>query len=143
MRGETPSATCAEFDRDQTDAVTAMVVSGHDGFAERRKMAFTEERKLELESKYILDFERLLATRARRDCLLAGWATNLLRRNDSRAYLQELNDIAIGTPTDDDLVAKLLRDFELAGIKISKDDLARTMHEMMFEAAEELDSGRT
>ncbi|MBP2445085.1 hypothetical protein JOH51_002524 [Rhizobium leguminosarum] len=34
-------------------------------------MAFTEEGKLELESKYILDFERLLATRARRDYLLA------------------------------------------------------------------------
>ncbi|WP_209888614.1 ATPase inhibitor subunit zeta [Rhizobium leguminosarum] len=67
----------------------------------------------------------------------------MLRRNDSRAYLQELNDTTIGTPTDDDLVGKLLRDFELAGIKISKDDLARRMHEIMFEAAEELDSGRT
>jgi hypothetical protein len=106
-------------------------------------MAFTEERKLELESKYILDFERFLATRAQRDCLLAGWATNQLRRNDPRAYLQELNDTAIGTPTDDDLAAKLLRDFELAGIKMTKDDLARAMHEMMFEAAEELDAGRT
>lgn len=70
------------------------------------------EREKALEEKYILDFERSLRVRERRDRLLAGWAAHVLDRADAAAYAEEIAEASRIEAGDDDVLSKVLRDFE-------------------------------
>ncbi|THK36321.1 DUF1476 family protein [Ensifer sp. MPMI2T] len=74
------------------------------------------ERKKALEEKYILDFERSLRVRECRDRLLAGWAAHVLDRADAAAYAEEIAEASRTEAGDEDVLRKVLRDFESAGI---------------------------
>lgn len=95
-----------------------------------------------LEEKYILDFQMLLKTRARRNRMLAAWAASRLGRADADAYLKEVQLVDAAVGGDDDVLQKILADLRSAGQKADEDDLHSMMNEMMFDAAEWLETNR-
>ena len=98
------------------------------------------EREKALEEKYIFDFERSLRVRERRDRLLAGWAAHALDRADATAYAQEVAGAGRAEAGDDDVLRKILRDFETAGIAATREELQEKMRALLFVAAEQLDA---
>lgn len=101
------------------------------------------QREKALEEKYILDFERSLRVRERRDCLLAGWAVHALHRADATAYADEISGTGRAEAGDDDVLRKVLRDFESAGIPATREQLQQKMRALLFVAAEQLDAEDT
>ncbi|WP_028054519.1 ATPase inhibitor subunit zeta [Sinorhizobium medicae] len=101
------------------------------------------EREKALEEKYILDFERCLRVRERRGHLLAGWAAHALDKADATAYADEIADAGRAEAGDDDILRKVLRDFESAGIPATREQLQRKMRVLLFVAAEQLDAEDT
>ncbi|MCA1408347.1 DUF1476 family protein [Ensifer sp. IC3342] len=98
------------------------------------------EREKALEEKYILDFERSLRVRERRNRLLAGWAARALDRADATAYAEEVAAAGQAEAGDDDVLRKVLRDFESAGIPATREQLQEEMRALLFVAAEQLDA---
>ncbi|AFL54826.1 ATPase inhibitor subunit zeta [Sinorhizobium fredii] len=101
------------------------------------------EREKALEERYILDFERSLRVRERRDSLFAGWAARALDRADATAYADEIADAGRAEAGDDDVLRKVLRDFESAGIPATREQLQEKMRALLFVAAEQLDAEST
>lgn len=100
------------------------------------------EREKELEEKYILDFERSLTVRERRDRLLAGWASYALDLA-AAVYAEEIAEASRSEAGDDDVLRKVLRDFESAGIPATREQLQEKMRALLFVAAEQLDAEST
>jgi len=97
-----------------------------------------EDRRRLLEDRYILDFERLLETRSRRNCLLAQWVCSLIGRNDRDAYVAEVMDAGRSAPGDEVILRKVLKDLQDAGEDVDGATLQKEMHELMFMAAEDM-----
>ncbi|MDK1491229.1 ATPase inhibitor subunit zeta [Sinorhizobium sp. 7-81] len=98
------------------------------------------EREKALEERYILDFERSLRVRERRNRLLAGWAARALDRSNATAYAAEIAEAGRAEAGDDDVLRKVLRDFEIAGIAATREQLEEKMRALLFVAAEQLDA---
>ncbi|MBB4229837.1 ATPase inhibitor subunit zeta [Rhizobium mongolense] len=103
-------------------------------------MTSLDDRRRALEDKYILDFERSLKVRARRNRLLAEWVAAAIGRNDVDAYVNEVVAIAIASPEDANLLQKILADFSAAGQVADEALLREKMHDLMYMAAEALES---
>ncbi len=93
-----------------------------------------------IEDKYIKDFQRLPVTRARRDFLFAKWAAQELGRNDIDAYVEEVRLSSATSTGDAALLHKVLEDLRAAGLNVKEEGLRSILHEMMFEAAAELEA---
>ncbi|MCG5485512.1 MAG: DUF1476 family protein [Sinorhizobium meliloti] len=101
------------------------------------------KREQALEEKYILDFERSLRVRERRDRLLAEWAAYALDKADATVYAGEIASAGRAEAGDDDVLRKVLRDFETAGIPVTREQLKVKMRVLLFVAAEQLDAEST
>lgn len=102
-------------------------------------MTMFEERRRALEDKYILDFERSFKVRARRNRLMAEWAAKQIGRNDVEAYVIELEAAGLEAG-DTSLVQKLIGDFNGAGHAADEAMLREKLHELMYDAAEAMES---
>lgn len=100
--------------------------------------AFDDRRKA-FEGQYTLGFERLFKVQARRDRLLAQWVAALIGRTDVEAYVQEVVDAGLAAPGDEDVLTKILADFAMAGRDVDKAVVREKMHELMYEAAEQME----
>ncbi|WOS65380.1 ATPase inhibitor subunit zeta [Sinorhizobium fredii] len=105
-------------------------------------MELTEREKV-LEERYIRDFERSLKVRDRRDRLLAKWVARTLARADATAYAEELAKAGRTEPGDEEVLRKILQDFEKAGIPATRNQLQEKMKSLLFLAAEQLDAEST
>ncbi|APO78843.1 hypothetical protein AM571_PC01108 (plasmid) [Rhizobium etli 8C-3] len=103
-------------------------------------MTSLDDRRRALEETYILDFERSLKVRARRNRLLAEWVAAEIGRNDVDAYVNEVMTIAIASPEDTGLIQKIRADFSAAGRVADEALIREKMHELMYTAAEALES---
>lgn len=103
-------------------------------------MTKPHDRERALEDKYILDFERSFETRARRDRLLAQWVADLIGRNDTEVYVDEVLAAGQTEAGDDDVLRKVLADFSLAGRPRDEEELREKMRALLFEAAGQLES---
>ena len=77
-------------------------------------MKFDDRHRL-LEDRYILDFERLLEVRSRRNRLLAEWVCSLIGRNDRDAYVAQVMEAGSLAPGDEVILRKVLKDLKDAG----------------------------
>jgi hypothetical protein len=103
-------------------------------------MTSLDDRRRALEDKYILDFERSLKVRARRNRLLAEWVAAAIGRNDVDAYVNEVVATAIASPEDSILLQKIRADFSAAGRAADEALLREKMHDLMYIAAEAMES---
>ncbi|MFA1623993.1 ATPase inhibitor subunit zeta [Rhizobium mongolense] len=102
-------------------------------------MTSLDDRRRALEDKYILDFERSLKVRARRNRLLAEWVAAAIGRNDVDAYVNEVVATAIASPEDSNLLQKIRADFSAAGRAADEALLREKMHDLMYMAAEAME----
>ncbi|MEY9626368.1 ATPase inhibitor subunit zeta [Sinorhizobium fredii] len=103
-------------------------------------MAALTNRERVLEEKYIRDFERSMKVRERRNRLLAKWAVHVLGRTDAEAYMEEVIAAGRVVAGDDDVLRKILQDFDSAHVPASEEKLREKMHVLLFVAAEQLDA---
>lgn len=97
-----------------------------------------DDRRRLLEDRYILDFERLLEVRSRRNRLLAQWVCSLIGRNDRDAYVAEVMEAGSSAPGDEVILRKVLKDLKDAGEDVDGVTIQNEMHELMFTAAEDI-----
>ncbi|WP_431323102.1 ATPase inhibitor subunit zeta [Rhizobium sp. YTU87027] len=100
-------------------------------------MKCNDRRRL-LEDRYVLDFERLLEVRSRRNHLLAQWVCSLIGRNDRDAYVAEVIEAGSSAPGDEVILRKVLKDLKDAGEDVDGATIQNEMHELMFMAAEDM-----
>jgi len=92
-------------------------------------MSGFDEREKGFEKKFEHDQELLFKTKARRNRLLAGWATRQLGITgaEAEAYMKEIIELDLQRHGDDHVVEKLAKDFAAKGLKI---DAARIRQEL-------------
>jgi hypothetical protein len=103
-------------------------------------MTTFDKRKDAFESKFAHDAELQFKADARRNKLLGLWAAGLLGKQDAdaEAYAKEVVAADFEKAGDEDVFAKVRRDFDAAGVQQSDHQLRRTMDELMQTAIEQI-----
>ena len=103
-------------------------------------MTTFDERKDAFESKFAHDQELRFKTEARRNKLLGLWAAGLLGKSgaDADAYAREVVAADFETAGDEDVFAKVRRDFDAGGVNQSDHQIRRTMDDLMQTAMDQV-----
>src|SRR5262245_23086168 len=106
-------------------------------------MTTFDKREEGFERKFAHDEELRFRAHARRNKLLGIWAATLLGKSggEAEAYAKEVVMADFEEIGDDDVVRKVLADFEKAGVHKSEHQIRRTMDELMAQAITEVKSG--
>jgi hypothetical protein len=101
-------------------------------------MPSLKDREEGFERKFALDEELRFKATARRNRMLGLWAAEKLGKSgtDADAYAKEVVMSDFEEAGDHDVVRKVLKDFEAAGVDQSEHQIRRTMEEMMGQAVE-------
>tara|TARA_B100001123_G_C15176617_1_gene973601 strand:+ start:408 stop:734 length:327 start_codon:yes stop_codon:yes gene_type:complete len=96
-----------------------------------------EDRKKGFEAKYINDQDAQFKIRAKRNKLLGLWAAEIIKPDHIDDYVKEVRISDLEKPGDDDIIDKLLNDFEKKSEKISRQDIINKIEECQSKALEE------
>ena len=88
-----------------------------------------EDRKKGYEAKYLKDQEAQFKIRAKRNKFLGLWAAEIIKPENIDAYVKEVRLSDLERPGDDDIIEKLLKDFENNSDNISKEDILKKIEE--------------
>lgn len=102
-----------------------------------------KDREEGFERKFAFDEELRFKVTARRNKLLGLWAAEKLGKKDAAAetYAREVVVADLKEAGDQDVVAKLLQDFQAAGVQQSEQQIRRAMDELMATALEQVEKG--
>jgi hypothetical protein len=77
---------------------------------------------------------------ARRNKLLGRWAARLMNlpRLEADANAKQVVTADLDEPGDDDVIRKIMDDFESSGVNISREELLAKMNELLDEARAQL-----
>lgn len=105
-------------------------------------MTTFNEREKSFETKYQRDQEAEFRITSRRNRLLGLWAANKFGMPDNQAldYAKEVVLADFEEPGDDDVVRKVLKDFESRGLEMDEKHLRREMVRLMEEAKRQIDA---
>lgn len=105
-------------------------------------MTSMKDRQEGFERKFALDEEQKFRAMARRNKALGLWAAEKLGKTgaDADAYAKEVVVSDIEEAGDGDVLRKVLKDFEAAGVAQSEHQIRRTMDELMAQAIEQVKS---
>ena len=103
-------------------------------------MSSMKDREEGFERKFAFDEELRFKANARRNKALGLWAAEKLGKTgeDADAYAKEVIVADLEAPGDDDVLRKVKKDFDAAGIDQSEHQIRRTMDDLMIKAVEEL-----
>jgi hypothetical protein len=107
-------------------------------------MSTFDKREEGFERKFAHDEEVRFKARARRNKLLGLWAAQQLglTGDAAEAYAKEIVIVDFEEPGDDDVFARIRKDFDAKGVAQSDHQIRRTMEELMAKAVEDLKAGR-
>jgi hypothetical protein len=107
-------------------------------------MSTFDKREEGFERQFAHDEEIRFKARARRNRMLGLWAAEKLGLSGAAAdaYAKEIVLADFEGPGDDDVFARLRRDFDAKGVAQSDHQIRRTMEELMAKAVEDLKAGR-
>ena len=88
-----------------------------------------DDREKGFEAKYQHDQEAQFKIRAIRNKLVGEWAASLIKPEDEEIYVKEVRLSNLEKPGDDDLIDKLLNDFELKNLGIEKQEIIKKIEE--------------
>ena len=88
-----------------------------------------DDRKKGFEAKYQHDQEAQFKIRAIRNKLVGEWAASLIKPEDEEIYVKEVRLSDLEKPGDDDIIDKLLNDFELKNLGIEKLEIIKKIEE--------------
>ena len=96
-----------------------------------------EDREQGFEAKFAHDQEVIFKAKARRDALMARWATTRLGLSgvDAEAYVQSVLTLSVQKDHEQALVKKLLADFEKGKVPITERQLRKQLSEFQDLAA--------
>jgi hypothetical protein len=103
-------------------------------------MTTFDERERTFETKFAHDQELRFRAIARRDKMLGLWAAGVLglTGGEAQTYAEDLVSLSVTLPKDDDLVARLLAEFQAKGVEQSEHQIRRTLSELMAKAEKQL-----
>lgn len=103
-------------------------------------MSSFDKREEGFEKKFAHDEELRFKATARRNKLLGLWAAEKLGLSgaDAEAYAKEVVVSDLEEPGDDDVFAKIRKDFDAKGVQQSDHQIRRTMDELLARAIEEV-----
>ena len=103
-------------------------------------MTTFDKREEAFEKKFALDEETKFKAVSRRNRLLAHWAAGLLGKSgaDVDGYVKEIIAADFEQGGDEDVVRKLRKDFDAAGVNQSDHQIRRTMSELMATAMKQM-----
>jgi hypothetical protein len=107
-------------------------------------MSTFDKREEGFERKFAHDEEVRFKARARRNKLLGLWAAQQLglTGDAAEAYAKEIVIVDFEEPGDDDMFARIRKDFDAKGVDQSDHQIRRTMEELMAKAVEDVKAGR-
>ncbi len=105
-------------------------------------MTTFDRREEGFEKKFAHDEDLKFKAVARRNKRLAAWAAEKLGRADADAYFKEVMAADLTEAGDDDVVRKIVADFQTAGVQQSEHQIRRTMDELLAGAVEDIKAGR-
>lgn len=97
-----------------------------------------DDRKKGLEAKYQLDQDAQFKIRALRNKLVGKWAASLIKPDDEEKYIKEVRISDLEKPGDDDLIDKLIADFESINLNIDRQEIIKNIEECEKKAINEL-----
>jgi|SRR5262245_38921171 hypothetical protein len=103
-------------------------------------MSTLKDREEGFERKFAFDEELKFKAVARRNRLLGLWAAEKLGKSgaDAEAYAKEVVVSDIEEAGDHDVLRKVRRDFDAAGVDQSDHQIRRTMDELLAQAIEQI-----
>jgi hypothetical protein len=99
-----------------------------------------KDREEGFERKFAFDEELRFKATARRNKLLGLWAAGKLGKSgaDAEAYAAEVIKADLEEAGDEDVVRKLRKDFDAAGVALSDKQIRETMGELLAQAVEQV-----
>ena len=88
-----------------------------------------EDRKKGYEAKYVKDQEAQFKIRAKRNKFLGVWAAEIIKPVNVDEYVKEVRLSDLEKPGDDDIIDRLLGDFEKKSVNISREDIVKKIEE--------------
>jgi len=106
-------------------------------------MTSMKDRQEGFERKFAFDEELRFKATARRNKLLGLWAAEKLGKSgaDAEAYAKEVIKADFEEAGDEDVVRKLRKDFDAAGVALSDPQIRETMIELLAQAVEQVKQG--
>lgn len=107
-------------------------------------MSTFDEREKAFERKYVLDEEQTFKATVRRNKLLGLWAAEKLGKKgpDAENYAKTVVEADFEKAGDDDVVEKLVGDFQNAGIKTSEKEVVAEMERLTPIARQQVAGGQ-
>ena len=99
-------------------------------------MSTFNEREKGFEAKYKHDQEAQFKIRAIRNKLVGEWAASLIKPENEEIYVKEVRVSNLEKPGDDDLIGKLLSDFESKNLGIKREEIIKKIEECARLAVE-------
>ena len=100
-------------------------------------MTSFEDRKKGYEAKYLKDQEAQFKIRAKRNKFLGLWAAEIVKPENIDEYVKEVRLSDLEKPGDDDIIDKLLGDFEKKSVNISREDIIQKINECQQQGIDE------
>ena len=92
-------------------------------------MSTFNEREKGFEAKYKHDQEAQFKIRAIRNKLVGEWAASLIKPENEEIYVKEVRVSDLKKPGDDDIIDKLLSDFESKNLGIERQEIIKKIEE--------------
>ena len=92
-------------------------------------MSSFNEREKGFEAKYQHDQESQFKIRAIRNKLVGEWGASLIKPENEEIYVKEVRVSNLAKPGDDDLIDKLLSDFESKNLGIKREEIIKKIEE--------------
>ena len=92
-------------------------------------MSTFNEREKGFEAKYQHDQEAQFKIRAIRNKLIGEWAASLIKPENEEIYVKEVRVSDLEKPGDDDIIDKLLSDFESKNLGIERQEIIKKIEE--------------
>ena len=96
-----------------------------------------EDRKKGYELKYLKDQEAQFKIRAKRNKFLGLWAAEIIKPENIDEYVKAVRLSDLEKPGDDDIIDKLVTDFESKTINVSREDIIKKIAECEGYAIDE------
>tara|TARA_Y100000590_G_scaffold110097_1_gene125530 strand:- start:3722 stop:4036 length:315 start_codon:yes stop_codon:yes gene_type:complete len=88
-----------------------------------------DDRKKGFEAKYMQDQNAQFKVRALRNKLVGKWAASLVQPANEEDYIKEVRISDLEKPGDDDIIDKLLSDFNSKNITVSRDEIIKKIND--------------
>ena len=92
-------------------------------------MSSFNEREKGFEAKYQHDQEAQFKIRAIRNKLVGEWGTSLIKPENEETYVKEVRLSDLEKPGDDDIIDKLLSDFESKNLDVKREEIIKKIEE--------------